>query len=92
MRCVTICAIALAATAVFAQSPGTHEHSFGGAQPGGRVAIIDFRLDSSDGPPAEARIAPERVRAEMKQAGYVLVGEHEFLPRQYFLIFRGAYM
>ena len=60
--------------------------------PGGRVAIIDFRLDSPDGPPAEARIAPERVKAEMRQAGYVLVGEHEFLPRQYFLIFRGAYM
>jgi len=28
----------------------------------------------------------------MKQAGYVLVAEHSFLPRQYFLVFRGAYM
>ena len=60
--------------------------------PGGRVAIIDFRLDSPEGPPKEARIAPERVKAEMKKAGYVLVAEHPFLPRQYFLVFRGAYM
>jgi len=59
---------------------------------GGRVAIIDFRLDSPDGPPREARIAPDQVKAEMKKAGYVLVSEHAFLPRQYFLVFRGAYM
>ena len=60
--------------------------------PGGRVAIIDFRLDSPEGPPKEARIAPERVKAEMKKAGYVLVAEHAFLSRQYFLVFRGAHM
>jgi SAM-dependent methyltransferase len=59
-------------------------------QPGGRVAIIDFRLDSPEGPPVAARIAPERVKAEMAKAGYVLVAEHRFLPRQYFLVFRGA--
>jgi predicted methyltransferase len=57
-------------------------------QPGGRVAIIDFRLDAPEGPPVAARIAPERVKAEMAKAGYVLVAEHGFLPRQYFLVFR----
>ena len=60
--------------------------------PGGRVAIVDFRADSPEGPPAAARIPPDRVKAEMKKAGYVLVAEHGFLPRQYFLVFRGAYM
>jgi len=60
--------------------------------PGGRVAIIDFRLDSPDGPPRAARISPDEVKAGMKQAGYVLVTEQAFLPRQYFLVFRGAYM
>jgi SAM-dependent methyltransferase len=60
--------------------------------PGGRIAIIDFRLDSPEGPPVSARIAPERVKAEMKKAGYVLIEEHAFLPRQYFLVFRGASM
>ena len=56
-------------------------------KPGGRVAIIDFRMDSSEGPPRAARIAPEQVKAELARAGYTLVGEHGFLPRQYFLVF-----
>jgi cyclopropane fatty-acyl-phospholipid synthase-like methyltransferase len=54
----------------------------------GRVAIIDFRMDSPDGPPKAARIEPERVKAELGSAGYELVREHDFLPKQYFLIFR----
>jgi SAM-dependent methyltransferase len=62
----------------------------GSLKPGGRVAIIDFRLDAKDGPPRAARIAPERVKAELKAAGYALAEEHAFLPRQYFLVFRPA--
>jgi SAM-dependent methyltransferase len=54
----------------------------------GRVAIIDFRLDSPEGPPPKARIAPERVKKEMQSAGYALTQEHGFLPNQYFLIFQ----
>jgi len=56
-------------------------------KPGGRLAVIDFRLDSPEGPPKEARIAPEQVKAELSRAGYVLAEEHGFLQRQYFLIF-----
>jgi len=56
-------------------------------KPGARVAIIDFRLDSPDGPPKEARIAPERVKGELQSAGYALAAEHGFLPNQYFLVF-----
>jgi len=62
----------------------------GALKPGGRVAVIDFRLDSPEGPPKEARIAPERVKSEMAKAGYVLAKEHGFLPRQYFLVFEPA--
>jgi SAM-dependent methyltransferase len=57
-------------------------------KPGGRVAIIDFRLDAREGPPRAARIAPEKVKAELKSAGYSLAEEHGFLPNQYFLIFK----
>lgn len=54
---------------------------------GGRLAIIDFRMDSPDGPPKAARIAPQQVKAELQRAGYVLSEEHAFLPNQYFLLF-----
>ena len=57
---------------------------------GGRVAIIDFRLDSPVGPPKSARMPPEQVKAEMKRAGYTLAQEHAFLPNQYFLVFQPA--
>ena len=56
-------------------------------KPGGRLAVIDFRLDSKRGPPRDARVAPERVKAELKAAGYTLAAEHAFLPEQYFLVF-----
>lgn len=59
-------------------------------RPGGRVAIVDFKLDSPAGPPRAARIAPATVKAEMKAAGYAETAAHSFLPYQYFLIFRPA--
>lgn len=46
---------------------------------GGRVAIIDFRMNSPDGPPRAARIAPEQVKALLARAGYTLVGGHGFV-------------
>lgn len=57
---------------------------------GGRVAIIDFRMESPEGPPPSARILPDQVKTEMSGAGYALTQEHGFLPNQYFLIFQSA--
>jgi SAM-dependent methyltransferase len=59
-------------------------------KPGGRIAIIDFRMDSLEGPPKSARSTPEGIKAELNRAGYTLVQEHAFLPNQYFLIFEPA--
>ena len=57
---------------------------------GGRVAIIDFKPDSPEGPPKEFRFPPEKFKSEMSDAGYRLVARHDFLPRQNFLIFELA--
>lgn len=56
--------------------------------PGARVAIIDFRRDSPEGPPPEFRFEADQIIAEMQQAGYRLDARHDFLPRQHFLVFR----
>jgi SAM-dependent methyltransferase len=56
-------------------------------RPGGRIAIIDFKLDSPTGPPVKHRIPPDQVKAEMERAGYRLEDQPDFLPHQYFLVF-----
>lgn len=57
-------------------------------RPGGRLAIIDYKIDAPEGPPPEFRMPPEKVAAEVEAAGYQLVATHPFLPRQYFLVFQ----
>lgn len=57
-------------------------------RPGGRVVIIDFRLESPKGPPARHKLSPEQVRGELEAAGYRLTRTHDFLPDQYFLEFQ----
>lgn len=59
-------------------------------RPGGRVAIIDFKPDSPEGPPKEFRFSPEKFKAEMSKAGYRLAAQYDFLPRQNFLVFEIA--
>jgi ubiquinone/menaquinone biosynthesis C-methylase UbiE len=59
-------------------------------KPGGRLAIIDFKPDSPEGPPKEFRFAPEKFKSELAQAGYALSEQFDFLPRQQFLIFHRA--
>lgn len=59
-------------------------------KPGGRVVIIDFKPDSPEGPPKEFRFPLEQFKSEMGKAGYKLAAQHNFLPRQQFLIFEVA--
>lgn len=57
--------------------------------PGGRVAIVDYKLVfDGHGPPPAMRLAPDAVIAEMQAAGYALASrDEETLPRQYILVF-----
>ena len=57
-------------------------------RPNGRVVIIDFTRESPEGPPAEFRLTPAQVDAEMSEAGYTRDGEGVALPRQYLLTYR----
>ena len=59
-------------------------------RPHGRLAVVDFKADSPEGPPIASRISAEKVTEELKAAGYSLVAAHSFLPRQYFLVFTPA--
>ena len=56
-----------------------------GLLPGGRVAVVDYRLESERGP--DHKLAAEVVEEEMGKAGYRLAARHDFLPDQYFLVF-----
>jgi hypothetical protein len=56
--------------------------------PGGRVAIVDFKKDSPEGPPPQFRFEPDQIIGEMRDAGFRLDARHDFLPRQLFLVFR----
>jgi ubiquinone/menaquinone biosynthesis C-methylase UbiE len=58
-------------------------------KPGARLAIVDFKKDSPEGPPKEFRFTPEEISAELGRAGFSLQTRHEFLPRQMFLVYRG---
>jgi len=40
------------------------------------------------GPPDEFRFTPQEITAELERAGFELLGQPDFLPRQTFLILR----
>lgn len=56
-------------------------------KPGGRVAIIDHR-SAPDGLPESLLISPNRIKEDLKRAGYDVVAEHGFLPNQIFVVFK----
>jgi cyclopropane fatty-acyl-phospholipid synthase-like methyltransferase len=56
-------------------------------KPGARLAIVDFKKDSPEGPPREFRFTPEEISAELGKAGFSLRARHDFLPRQMFLVY-----
>jgi hypothetical protein len=60
------------------------------AAPGARLAIIDFDAGRKGNPPAPVghEVAEQAVIAEAREAGWALKERHDFLPSQFFLVFR----
>lgn len=59
-------------------------------KPGGRIAILDFHHDHRSGELGFSKqhlVPRDTVLREMSEAGYRLVRQHDFLPKQYFLEF-----
>jgi ubiquinone/menaquinone biosynthesis C-methylase UbiE len=56
-------------------------------KPGARLAIVDFKKDSPEGPPREFRFTPDEISAELGKAGFSLQRQDDFLPRQMLLIY-----
>ena len=56
-------------------------------QPNGRLAIIDFKEGSWLGSLFGHATSKESVRQEVEAAGYRLIEDRDFLPKQHFLIF-----
>jgi predicted methyltransferase len=56
-------------------------------KPSGRLAIIDFRKGAPSGPPEHFRLTPDQITGELEQAGFRLQAQHDFLPRQHFLVY-----
>ena len=57
-------------------------------KPGGRVGIVDYKLDGGGpGPPLDERIEPEAVIRDARTAGLRLLSREHSLPYQYLLVF-----
>jgi predicted methyltransferase len=57
-------------------------------KPGGMVVVVDYTLESEEGPPKEHRLAPEVVVGELEKAGFEASVAEETLPRQYVVVGR----
>jgi SAM-dependent methyltransferase len=59
-------------------------------RPGGFVAVVDFTLEASQGPPRSERLAPAVVERELTAGGLTPSTVRESLPDQYVVIGRKA--
>jgi SAM-dependent methyltransferase len=55
-------------------------------RPGGKLAVVDFTLESKHGPPAKHRLAPDAILADLRAAGLTASLSTTALPDQYIAI------
>ena len=60
-----------------------------GLKPGGMIAVVDFKLDATHGPPKQHRLTPEAIAADLASAGLTHARvSPTVLPEQYIVIAR----
>ena len=59
-----------------------------GLRAGGRIAVVDFKLDAKLGPPKQHRLAPDAIVAELRAAGLSAEVVPVELPEQYIVMAR----
>jgi len=53
-------------------------------RPNGEIVIIDYKYDTSAGPPRKYKLAAEKVATELKEAGYTTINiDYKLLEHQY---------
>ena len=58
-------------------------------KPGGRIVMIDFhKRELPVGPPLAMKLSDQELVKEMEAAGFIKVKSFDFLPYQYFLVFK----
>jgi len=57
-------------------------------RPGGRIAVVDFKLDATHGPPRKHRLAPDQIAADLRAAGLTAEIAPVELSEQYIVIGR----
>lgn len=55
-------------------------------RPGGKLAIVDFTMASSHGPPPQHRLAPDEILADLRATGLTASLSPTALPDQYIVI------
>ncbi len=62
-------------------------------KPGGRVVILEFRREAEGtGPLVDSRLHKQQILDELEAAGFYLQRSYDFLPREYFFIFKAKKM
>lgn len=63
------------------------EESFRILKPGGSIFIADWKkIEMQDGPPAEIRYAPEKVREQMMEAGFGRISIYNDMPKHFLIV------
>ena len=55
-------------------------------KPGGKLAVVDFKMEATHGPPKHHRLAPEAIVADLKAAGLDAAVSPTKLPEQYIVV------